>query len=169
MKCGRRDRPDRFAKYDHISFPVSKEGADGWVLLFPECFTPERYRNQRAAMTRQMYAAMFECAPVVEGGNRFRTDGVVVHETLDGWPATPDVRGWDLASSSDERDPDDPDWTVGVRGRGVTDLRAVSRGRPLHAVGRGRRRQRRVAPGRGERHPRTGLLRDAVRNATGTG
>ena len=110
-----------FAQYDHISFPVSKEGADGWEFLFPERFTPEWYRNQRAAMTRQMYAAMFECAPVVEGGNRFRTDGVVVHETLDGWPATPDVRGWDLASSSDERDPDDPDWTVGVRGQVVTE------------------------------------------------
>lgn len=110
-----------FARYDHISFPVSKQGEGGWDYLFPERFSPEWYRNQRAAMTRQMYAAMFECAPVIEGGNRFRTDGVVFHDTLEGWPLAPDVRGWDLASSSVERDPDDPDWTVGVRGQVVTE------------------------------------------------
>jgi phage terminase large subunit-like protein len=53
---------------------------------------------------------------MVEGGNRFDPSRVVIHETLDGWPSLRESRGWDLASSSKERDKDDPDWTWGVRG-----------------------------------------------------
>jgi phage terminase large subunit-like protein len=40
----------------------------------------------------------------------------VIHTTLDGWPDGRDTRGWDMASSSKQRDSDDPDWTFGVRG-----------------------------------------------------
>lgn len=110
-----------FTRYEHISFPARKDGPDGYEYLFPERFPPSWYDNQRAAMTRQMAAAMLDCAPVVEGGNRFVTTGIVFHDTLDGWPIAPDVRGWDLASSSAERNSDDPDWTVGVRGQVVTE------------------------------------------------
>lgn len=119
-----RDEPG-FARYDHITFPARKEGPDGYDYLFPERFPAAWYDNQRATMTRQMAAAMLDCAPVVEGGNRFFVDGVVFHDTLEGWPIGRDVRGWDLASSSDERDPDNPDWTVGVRGQ-VTEQRLDS-------------------------------------------
>jgi len=53
---------------------------------------------------------------VVEGGNRFDVSRVVIHQTLDNWPQGRETRGWDLASSSKERDKSDPDWTWGIRG-----------------------------------------------------
>ena len=109
-----------FTAFEHITFPARRDGPDGYDYLFPERFPPSWYDNQRAAMTRQMAAAMLDCAPVIEGGNRFAMKGVVFHDTLDGWPIAPDVRGWDLASSSKERNGEDPDWTVGVRGQVVT-------------------------------------------------
>ena len=130
-----------FSRYDHISFPARKDGPDGYEYLFPERFPASWYDNQRATMTKQMAAAMLDCAPVVEGGNRFVIGKIAYHDNLEGWPISRDVRGWDLASSSDERNPDDPDWTVGVRGQVVTEkldnpeaVATLGRGAELHHV-----------------------------------
>lgn len=104
--------PD-FPRFEELNFPARKAGE--WECLFPERFGEGWYRGQRASLGRQA-PALLDCEPQVEGGNRFDTDRVIVHTTLDGWPEARDVRGWDLASSAKERDNDDPDWTVGVRG-----------------------------------------------------
>ena len=107
---------DGFPKFEHLSFPASRDG--DYDYLFPELYPPEWYEAQRAMLGRTQSAALLDCSPVVEGGNRFDPEsGVNIHETLDGWPAGKrEFRCWDLASSAKERSSDDPDWTWGVRG-----------------------------------------------------
>lgn len=102
-----------FPRFEELNFPAAKPGE--WDYLFPERFGPEWYTGQRASLGRQA-PALLDCEPQVEGGSRFDVSRVVMHHTLDGWPALREVRGWDLASSAKERDGDDPDWTWGVRG-----------------------------------------------------
>lgn len=104
-----------FPQFEELNFPARKAGADGWDYLFPERFPREWYDSQRAVLGRQA-AALLDCSPVVEGGSRFDMGRVVIHTTLEGWPQGRESRGWDLASSSKDRDKDDPDWTWGVRG-----------------------------------------------------
>lgn len=102
-----------FPRFEEINFPAAKPGE--YDYLFPERFDPDWYKAQRASLGRQA-AALLDCEPAVEGGNRFDVSKVVFHHTLDGWPVGRDTRGWDLASSSKQRDGDDPDRTWGVRG-----------------------------------------------------
>lgn len=104
--------PD-FPKFEELNFPARKAGE--WEYLFPERFTPEWYKGQRAALQKQA-AALLDCEPTSEGGNRFEIAGVRIHETLEGWPVGRETRGWDLASSSKERQGEDPDRTWGIRG-----------------------------------------------------
>lgn len=102
-----------FPQFEELNFPARKEGE--WEYLFPERFTAAWYKAQRSALGKQA-AALLDCDPRVEGGNRFDMDNVVLHYDLEGWPSGRETRGWDLASSSKERDKDDPDRTWGVRG-----------------------------------------------------
>lgn len=102
-----------FPRFEELRFPATVDGQ--YEYLFPEMYPPEWYKAQRASLQRQA-AAMLDCNPVPEGGNRFDPWRVVVHNTLDGWPKLREVRGWDLASSSKERGSSDPDRTWGVRG-----------------------------------------------------
>ena len=104
-----------FPRFERLSFPARKPGPDGWDTLFPEHFPQEWYDSQRAVLGKQA-AALLDCYPTPEGGSRFAVDKVIWHETLDGWPSMRELRAWDLASSSKERDKDDPDRTWGVRG-----------------------------------------------------
>lgn len=112
IKAEMAKNPD-FPRFEELQFPASKPGE--YDFLFPERFPPEWYKAQRASLGKQA-AALLDCEPAVEGGNRFDTSKVVLHHTLDGWPVGRDTRGWDLASSSKQRDGDDPDRTWGVRG-----------------------------------------------------
>ncbi len=112
IKAEMAKNPD-FPRFEELQFPASKPGE--YDFLFPERFPPEWYKAQRASLGKQA-AALLDCEPAVEGGNRFDTSKVVIHHTLDGWPVGRDTRGWDLASSSKQRDGDDPDRTWGVRG-----------------------------------------------------
>lgn len=104
-----------FPNFEVLSFPARKEGPNGWDYLFPEHYSPEWYDTQRAVLGKQA-AALLDCAPSIEGGERFDVKRVIIHNTLDGWYHGKEVRAWDLASSAKERDKDDPDWTWGVRG-----------------------------------------------------
>ena len=112
IKRSMAEEPD-FPQFEELHFPASKPGE--WDYLFPEMYAPEWYDTRRAFLGKQA-AALLDCEPAVEGGERFNVSRVVTHHTLDGWPEARDVRGWDLASSAKERDGDDPDWTFGVRG-----------------------------------------------------
>lgn len=104
-----------FPRFEELSFPAQKPGPGGWEYLFPEHFTPQWYNGQRAILGRQA-SALLDCEPIFEGGSRFDTRKVIIHQTLEGWPKLREGRGWDLASSSKDRDGSDPDWTFGSRG-----------------------------------------------------
>jgi len=109
------DEDPDFPRFERLSFPARKEGPGGWETLFPEQFSKLWYDNQRSVLGRQA-AALLDCDPQFEGGERFDVNRIVLHDSLDGWYRGREVRAWDLASSSRERDKDDPDWTWGVRG-----------------------------------------------------
>lgn len=109
------DEDPEFAQFEIHKFPARKEGKGGYKTLFPERFSDKWYSTQRAVLGKQA-AALLDCEPVVEGGNRFNVANLKLHYTLDDWPQMKETRGWDLASSSKERDKDDPDYTTGVRG-----------------------------------------------------
>lgn len=111
----RMEEDPTFPRFEELNFPARKIGPEGWDYLFPERFPEEWYVTQRSTLGKQA-AALLDCSPVVEGGNRFDPSKVVIHTTLEGWPVGREARGWDLASSSKDRDKDDPDWTWGVRG-----------------------------------------------------
>ena len=104
-----------FPRFEELTFPARKPGPDGWDYLFPELHGSEWYDAQRATLQKQA-AALLDCAPVIEGGNRFDVGRVVFHDSLSDWPTGREARGWDLASSSKDRDKDDPDRTWGIRG-----------------------------------------------------
>jgi phage terminase large subunit-like protein len=107
-----KEDPD-FPQFEELNFPARKEGV--YEYLFPERFSPAWYKAQRSALGRQA-AALLDCDPRVEGSGLFDTSKVVMHYDLQGWPVGRETRGWDLASSSKERNSDNPDRTWGVRG-----------------------------------------------------
>jgi predicted phage terminase large subunit-like protein len=102
-----------FPQFEELTFPARRPGE--YDYLFPELHRPEWYDAQRAMLGKQA-AALLDCAPVTEGGARFATDRIKYYDSMESWPQSREHRGWDLASSSKERDKDDPDWTWGVRG-----------------------------------------------------
>ena len=64
----------------------------------------------------RMAAALLDCCPTFEGGNRFDVTRIQIHDDAKDFPAGRCVRAWDMASSSKERSGDDPDYTVGCLG-----------------------------------------------------
>ena len=100
-----------FPRFEELRFPART--ADGF--LFHERFDDAWYRSQYATLGK-LSAGLLDCEPTVEGGNRFAVERIVWHDDMTGWPIGRETRGWDLASSTKQRDGDDPDWTVGVRG-----------------------------------------------------
>ena len=111
IKAAMADDPD-FPQFEELKFPARNE--DG-SFLFSKRFSDEWYKSQYATLG-SLAAGLLDCEPNFEGGNRFAVDRIVIHKTTDGWPSGRSARAWDLASSAKERDKDDPDWTVGVRG-----------------------------------------------------
>lgn len=106
-----RANPD-FPRFERLRFPARNQ--DG-TFLFPERFPETWYREQYATLGK-LAAGLLDCEPTLEGGNRFDTSKIKIHNSLDEFPPGRYVRAWDLASSKKERDKDDPDWTVGEKG-----------------------------------------------------
>lgn len=105
-----KDNPD-FPSFSVLRFPAWDE-SDGW--LFPERFSAEYYKAQRAAVGSYAWEALYQGDPQPRGGNLFAVDDIqIVNE----FPHNGALwcRGWDLASTSKERYKDDPDYTVGVK------------------------------------------------------
>ena len=108
-----------FPRFDIVKFPA-RDPKTG-KFLFPEWFSDQWYLEQYAAQA-SLAAALLDCAPVVEGGNRFKVDKIKKHFNLSEVPHGKFLRTWDLASSKKERDSDDPDWTVGILGTVVHEM-----------------------------------------------
>jgi phage terminase large subunit-like protein len=119
--CGRiHERMDPASeKYDPEFFPFERlhfaaEAPDG-AFLFPERFSEQWYRQQRASLGSYGYASLMQGDPTVRGGNMLSVDGIQwVHELPPETPRLNWVRVWDLASSEKERAKDDPDYTAGT-------------------------------------------------------
>jgi len=114
-----------FPAFEHLSFPAkvidAETGQFEGEYLFPERYSAHWYEVMYASQGHWA-AALLDCEPVTEGGNRFRIDLVDIRsERGTDWPRGKETRGWDLASSMKERDKDDPDSTWGVRGQVQTE------------------------------------------------
>ena len=120
-------QPD-FPKFKVVSFPAVDGEGDVWVdgpdkahwehqkwdYLFPERFSPEFYRQQRAALGDYAFSSLYQCRPQIRGGNLFVTDRIKWHDSLDDFPKTRYYRVWDYAHSEKQTQKSDPDWTSGT-------------------------------------------------------
>ena len=121
--------PD-FPKFRIVSFPATNGEGDVWVekdgdipahwerqkwdFLFSERFSPEFYRQQRAALGDYAFSSLYQCNPQVRGGNFFDTSKVQVHDSVEDFPKTRFYRVWDLAHTAKQTQKADPDWTSGT-------------------------------------------------------
>ena len=105
-----RQNPD-FPRFQRLKYPARSEAG----YLFPERFPESWYRGQYATLGK-LAAGLLDCEPTLEGGNRFDVSKIKIHSSLNEFPEGRYARAWDLASSKKERDKDDPDWTVGLKG-----------------------------------------------------
>ena len=122
-------QPD-FPKFRIVSFPaINGEGEvwtektkdekahwelQKWEYLFPERFTPEFYKQQKAALGDYAFSSLYQCKPQVRGGNFFDTSDIKYHNTVDDFPKTRYYRVWDLAHTAKQLQKSDPDWTSGT-------------------------------------------------------
>lgn len=110
-KKGHRQYDPDFPVFEIISFPAQND-ADEW--LFPERFSEEYYRKMKAAVGSYGWASLYQQEPRLRHGNMFKAERCVVEDKF----TNEDLlfsRGWDLASTKQERCKNDPDFTVGIR------------------------------------------------------
>lgn len=119
-----------FPKFRIVSFPATNGEGDVWVertekekahwehqkwdFLFPERFSEEFYRQQRAALGDYAYSSLYQCKPQIRGGNFFDTSKIQYHNTVEDFPKTRYYRVWDLAHTAKQTQKADPDWTSGT-------------------------------------------------------
>lgn len=121
---------ENFPKFKIVSFPATNGEGDVWVdktketkahwehqeweYLFPERFTPDFYKQQKAALGDYSFSALYQCNPQTRGGNLFNTDNIKYHDNLEDFPKTKYYRVWDLAHTEKQTQKADPDWTSGT-------------------------------------------------------
>lgn len=121
---------ENFPHFKIVSFPATNGEGDIWVertptekahwehqkweYLFPERFTSEFYKQQRAALGDYSYSALYQCNPQIRGGNLFVTDKIQFHDRVEDFPKTKYYRMWDLAHTAKQTQKADPDWTSGT-------------------------------------------------------
>ena len=107
LRAGEED-PD-FPRFELLRFPAWDD-EKGW--LFPEKFSDEWYRTQKAAQGSYAWQALSQGDPKPRHGNMLRADMI---QLVDEMPQNGIwMRGWDLASTEKQRVKDDPDFTVGA-------------------------------------------------------
>jgi predicted phage terminase large subunit-like protein len=106
------DYNPHFPQFEQVVFPAMDEDGN---YLFPERYSDHWYGVQFAMLGGEgSYAAncLLQGEPQVRGGNMIKTEGVHFNAEM------PDdllyVRAWDLASTEEERDSKDPDYTFGI-------------------------------------------------------
>lgn len=102
-----------FPDFEELIFPAeSKDYPSGY--LFPERFGPEWYASQKATLREYGTAALLQCDPKPRGGKLLKADRIRIIDSS----IVPDdltlARGWDLASTKQETQKDDPDYTAGA-------------------------------------------------------
>lgn len=106
-----------FPKFKRIRYPakIIEEGAWKGNYLWEDNYPKSWYVTQYA-LNQHFANGLLDCNPVADGGNRFQINRVKIHENIKDFPEGRYVRCWDLASSSKERNKNDPDFTVGILG-----------------------------------------------------
>ena len=126
MRCctpGTDDYNPDFPQFTQYKWPAQDDdwqteaNPGGW--LFPERFSDTWYRTLRAGMSSYAWQALAMQNPRPRQGNLLRADKVVVLDADDFYRMSAQLhvafkRGWDIASSSEEQDSENPDWTVGT-------------------------------------------------------
>lgn len=112
--CGRiiaamKENP-KFPKFKQI---VMKSQNEDGSYLFPERFSKEFYEEARASVSEYGWNSLYQQDPKPREGTLLKIGNCKMIEVEDLPPGLNWRRGWDLASSEDERQKDDPDWTVG--------------------------------------------------------
>lgn len=119
-----------FPKFRIVSFPATNGEGDVWIertkeskahwehqkwdYLFPERFTPEFYKQQRATLGDYSFSSLYQCSPQLRGGNLFFMDRIKFHDSVADFPKTKYYRIWDLAHTAKQTQKADPDWTSGT-------------------------------------------------------
>lgn len=127
-----KDYDENFPKFKVVSFPAENGEGDVWTeqiengkkvkkwehqkwdFLFPERFTSQFYLEQKASLGSYSYSALYQCNPIVRGGNIIDTTKIKIHDNLSDFPVIKYFRVWDLAHSERQRMKDDPDYTSGT-------------------------------------------------------
>lgn len=106
------DEDQNFPRFVELKFPAFSERYPTGTL-FPERFSKEWYYHQKATLGPYATAGLLQCDPTIRGGNAFQV------EKIDWCESIPEglvfSRGWDLASTEEERVAEDPDYTVGAK------------------------------------------------------
>lgn len=102
--------PD-YPVFEEVIFPAQDEAEENW--LFPERFSAEWYKVERAFMGTYAWNAQGLQNPQPRHGNLFQANMARIVDKLP--EGLRFVRGWDLASTKKERIKDDPDFTVGTK------------------------------------------------------
>jgi predicted phage terminase large subunit-like protein len=117
-----KEDPD-FPKFEIMRFPAraknyTGEGRYPGEYLFLERYPESWYRSQYATLGKYAGSALLDCDPLLRGGGRLSTVGIVYEDEMpnkDGVPMFPLARVWDLAHTKKQRSKEDPDWTSGTK------------------------------------------------------
>jgi predicted phage terminase large subunit-like protein len=98
-----------FPKFNVLKYPARYD--DG-SYLFPERMGEDWYKTQFGTLPPFRIASELQGDPTIPGGNMIKTDNIHFNAEM------PDdllyCRSWDLASTEQERNSDDPDYTLGL-------------------------------------------------------
>lgn len=67
--------PD-FPRFESLVFPATKDGPDGYDILFPELYDKTWYTRQRATLGTYSSAALLDCNPVSDAMKEFKLDWI---------------------------------------------------------------------------------------------
>ena len=93
-----------------LALPFDQMGRDPGEALWPDWEDCAAIEAKRQLLGERHFAALFQQAPMREGGTMFNPRGMRI---VDSVPEGVVVRGWDLAGTADSSG--DPDWTAGVK------------------------------------------------------
>jgi predicted phage terminase large subunit-like protein len=106
-----------FPQFRVINFPAQSDAyPSGW--LFPERFSPDYYESARKLVGSYAWQCLYQQDPVIRGGAFFKVERVKVVDAATFARMSEGlrfIRGWDVASSKEERTRDDPDYSVGTK------------------------------------------------------
>jgi predicted phage terminase large subunit-like protein len=100
----------RVVRLPALAEPGDPLGRESGEALWPGWESREALLDKQSTLGERQFAAMFQQAPMPDGGTVFDVSKLVL---VDCPPPGMSVRGWDLAAGTDTSR--DPDWTAGVK------------------------------------------------------